>query len=167
MILGSNQLRRNILPCSHFLYFCSWWYLYCIGPSDTCDSTTTISTRRLKKTKKPSENCDSHHVLNEVPHRLKIIGTVTLCDCLRAESNVVNGYASVRGRAVLIGLCLLFSCGAERASHARRGRVRMCCVQFDVGLHGHQQACVAHVQFVTLHYIFENVMFSSLVCNLF
>ena len=42
----------------------------------------------------------------------------------------------------------------------------MCCVQFDVGLHGHQQACVAHVQFVTLHDI-SNVMFSSLVCNLF
>ena len=27
----------------------------------------------------------------------------------------------------------------------------MCCVQFDVGLHGHQQACVARVQLVTLH----------------
>ena len=73
---------------------------------------------------------------------------------------------AARSRAS-IGLCLLFSCGAERASHARRGRVRMCCVQFYVSLHGHQQACVARVQFVTLHYIFENVMFSSLVCNLF
>ena len=72
--LGRNQLRRNVLPCSHDLYFCSWWYVYCIGPSETCDS---------------------HHVLNEVPHRLKFISTFTLCDCLRAESNVVNGYASV------------------------------------------------------------------------
>ena len=50
----------------------------------------------------------------------------------------------------------MFSCGAERASRARRGRVRMCCVQFYVGLHGHQQACVARVQFVTLHYFFFN-----------
>ena len=60
----------------------------------------------------------------------------------------------------------MFSCGAERASHARHGRVRMCCVQFYVGLHGHQQACVARVQLVTLHDI-SNVMFSPLVCNLF
>ena len=58
----------------------------------------TISTRRLKN-KKPSETCDSHHALNEVPHRLKFIGTVTLCDCLRAESNIVNDYASVAVRA--------------------------------------------------------------------
>ena len=49
----------------------------------------------------------------------------------------------------------MFSCGAERASHARHGRVRMCCVQFDVGLHGHQQACVARVEFVTLHRYFQ------------
>ena len=49
----------------------------------------------------------------------------------------------------------MFSCGAERASHARRGRVRMRCVQFYVGLHGYQQACVARVEFVTLHDIFQ------------
>ena len=73
MVRGRNQLRRTVLPCSHVLYFCSWWYVYCIEPSETCDS---------------------HHALNEVPHRLKFIGASTLCDCVRAESNIVNDYAS-------------------------------------------------------------------------
>ena len=56
---------------------------------------TASDHQKLHMTIKKAKTCDSHHVLNEVPHRLKFIGTVTLCDCLRAESNVVNGYASV------------------------------------------------------------------------
>ena len=41
---------------------------------------------------------NSHHVLGEVPHQF--IGTVTLCDCLRAESNVVMVMPAWRSRGI-------------------------------------------------------------------
>ena len=62
---------------------------------------------------------------------------VIVCEQNRTSSMVMPAWRS-RG---IDRVCLLFSCGAERAPHTRRGRVRMCCVQFYVGLHGHQGLC--------------------------
>ena len=115
-------------------------------------------------------------MLNEVAHRLKPFDTVTSSDCLRAESNVVNDYASVVFARYGYG-CV---CGFRVERKVRHMRAVEGCVfvvfptspgqsqvQFYSGLHALANRLVLHVFSSSHCVIFANVTFCSLVCSLF